>query len=72
MGLTQHAHGNDNINALVNLALLTGNIGKPSRAVTAEKILRQRRIPGGAAQGCTAADGDRMAVFCDVALIFYT
>jgi len=29
MGLTQHAHGTDNIIALVNLALLTGNIGKP-------------------------------------------
>jgi len=29
MGLTQHAHGTDNISALVNLALLTGNIGKP-------------------------------------------
>ena len=29
MGLTQHAHGTDNITALVDLALLTGNIGKP-------------------------------------------
>ncbi|MBW2410728.1 MAG: formate dehydrogenase subunit alpha [Deltaproteobacteria bacterium] len=29
MGLTQHAHGTDNISALVNLALLTGNIGRP-------------------------------------------
>ena len=29
MGLTQHAHGTDNITALVNLALLTGNIGRP-------------------------------------------
>jgi len=29
MGLTQHAHGTDNITAIVNLALLTGNIGKP-------------------------------------------
>jgi formate dehydrogenase alpha subunit len=29
MGLTQHAHGTDNITALINLALLTGNIGKP-------------------------------------------
>jgi formate dehydrogenase alpha subunit len=28
MGLTQHAHGTDNVTALVNLALLTGNIGK--------------------------------------------
>ena len=29
MGLTQHAHGTDNVTAMVNLALLTGNIGKP-------------------------------------------
>jgi formate dehydrogenase alpha subunit len=29
MGLTQHAHGTDNVAALINLALLTGNIGKP-------------------------------------------
>jgi formate dehydrogenase major subunit len=28
-GITQHAHGTDNVLALVNLALLTGNIGKP-------------------------------------------
>lgn len=29
MGLTQHAHGTDSVSALVNLALLTGNVGKP-------------------------------------------
>ena len=29
MGLTQHAHGTDNVTALTNLALLTGNVGKP-------------------------------------------
>lgn len=28
MGLTQHAHGTDNVSSLVNLVLLTGNIGK--------------------------------------------
>ncbi|MBI5187858.1 MAG: molybdopterin-dependent oxidoreductase, partial [Nitrospirae bacterium] len=28
-GITQHSHGTDNMLALVNLALLTGNIGKP-------------------------------------------
>ncbi|MGB6281698.1 MAG: formate dehydrogenase subunit alpha [Syntrophobacteria bacterium] len=28
MGLTQHAHGTDNVSALIDLALLTGNIGK--------------------------------------------
>lgn len=34
MGLTQHAHGTDNVCALVNLALLTGNIGKPGCGVS--------------------------------------
>ena len=28
MGITQHTHGTDNVNAISNLALLTGNIGK--------------------------------------------
>ena len=28
MGLTQHAHGTDNVSALVNLALFTGNVGR--------------------------------------------
>lgn len=28
MGITQHAHGTDNVNALANLALITGNIGR--------------------------------------------
>ncbi len=34
MGLTQHAHGTDNVTALVNLALLTGNIGKPGTGLS--------------------------------------
>ena len=33
MGLTQHAHGTDNIHALTNLVLLTGNLGKPGTGV---------------------------------------
>ena len=33
MGLTQHAHGTDNVHSLVNLALLTGNLGKPGCGV---------------------------------------
>jgi formate dehydrogenase major subunit len=33
MGLTQHAHGTDNVSALINLALLTGNVGKPGCGV---------------------------------------
>ena len=30
MGITQHSHGTENILALANLAMMTGNIGKPS------------------------------------------
>lgn len=33
MGITQHSHGTDNVLATANLALLTGNIGKPSTGV---------------------------------------
>ena len=33
MGLTQHTHGTDNVLATSNLALLTGNVGKPSTGV---------------------------------------
>ncbi len=33
MGVTQHSHGTDNVLAVSNLALLTGNVGKPSTGV---------------------------------------
>jgi formate dehydrogenase alpha subunit len=33
MGITQHSHGTDNVMAISNLALLTGNIGKPGSGV---------------------------------------
>ncbi len=33
MGLTQHSHGTDNVLAVANLAMLTGNVGKPSSGV---------------------------------------
>lgn len=33
MGITQHVHGTDNVLAIANLALLTGNLGKPSSGV---------------------------------------
>ena len=33
MGITQHSHGTDNVWAISNLALLTGNLGKPSSGV---------------------------------------
>jgi predicted molibdopterin-dependent oxidoreductase YjgC len=33
MGITQHSHGTDNVMATANLAMLTGNIGKPGTGV---------------------------------------
>jgi formate dehydrogenase major subunit len=33
LGITQHSHGTDNVMATANLAMLTGNIGKPSTGV---------------------------------------
>ncbi|MDO8636074.1 MAG: molybdopterin-dependent oxidoreductase, partial [Dehalococcoidia bacterium] len=33
MGITQHSHGTDNVLSLSNLAMLTGNVGKPSTGV---------------------------------------
>jgi formate dehydrogenase major subunit len=33
MGITQHTHGTDNVLATSNLALLTGNVGRPSTGV---------------------------------------
>lgn len=33
MGITQHVHGTDNVLAIANIALLTGNIGKVSSGV---------------------------------------
>jgi molybdopterin-dependent oxidoreductase alpha subunit len=35
MGLTQHAHGVDNVHMVMNLLLLRGNIGKPGAGVCA-------------------------------------
>jgi len=33
MGITQHSHGTDNVIAVANLAMLTGNIGEPGSGV---------------------------------------
>jgi len=33
MGITQHSHGTDNVMALANMAMLTGNVGKPGSGV---------------------------------------
>ena len=35
MGITQHSHGVDNVKSCANLAMLTGNVGRPGTGVNA-------------------------------------
>jgi len=50
MGITQHSHGTDNVLALANLAMLTGNIGKPSSGVN--PLRGQNNVQGACDMGC--------------------
>lgn len=50
MGITQHSHGTDNVIAIANLAMLTGNIGKPSTGVN--PLRGQNNVQGACDVGC--------------------
>lgn len=50
MGITQHSHGTDNVFALANLVMLTGNIGKPSSGVN--PLRGQNNVQGACDMGC--------------------
>jgi len=50
MGITQHTTGTDNVLALANLAMLTGNVGKPGAGVNA--LRGQNNV-----QGCCDVGG---------------
>ena len=50
LGITEHSHGTDNVFALSNMALLTGNIGKPSTGVN--PIRGQNNVQGSCDMGC--------------------
>ncbi len=50
MGITQHAHGTDNARALLNLALLTGQVGKPGCGVS--PLRGQNNVQGCGDAGC--------------------
>ncbi|UCE54462.1 MAG: formate dehydrogenase subunit alpha [Desulfobacterales bacterium] len=49
MGITQHSHGTDNVLAIANLAMLTGNVGKPSSGVNA--LRGQNNVQGACDMG---------------------
>ena len=50
LGLTEHVQGTDGVMALINLALLTGNIGKPGSGVN--PLRGQNNVQGAAHMGC--------------------
>ena len=50
MGITQHSHGTDNVIATSNLALITGNLGRPSSGVNA--LRGQNNVQGACDMGC--------------------
>lgn len=50
MGITQHVHGTNNVLAISNLALLTGNVGKPSSGVN--PLRGQNNVQGSCDMGC--------------------
>jgi len=50
MGITQHAHGTENVFSVANLALLTGNLGKESAGVN--PLRGQNNVQGATDMGC--------------------
>jgi len=50
MGITQHSHGTDNVFAIANLALMTGNLGKESSGVN--PLRGQNNVQGACDVGC--------------------
>lgn len=50
LGVTEHVQGTDGVMCLVNLALLTGNIGKPGTGVN--PLRGQNNVQGSAHMGC--------------------
>lgn len=50
MGITQHSHGTANVNAIANLALLTGNIGREFTGIN--PLRGQNNVQGACDAGC--------------------
>jgi len=50
LGLTEHGQGTDGVTALINLAVLTGNLAKPGSGVN--PLRGQNNVQGAAHMGC--------------------
>ena len=53
LGITEHQQGTDGVSGLVNLALLTGNLGRPGSGVN--PLRGQNNVQGSAQMGCDPA-----------------
>jgi formate dehydrogenase major subunit len=62
LGATEHVQGTDGVMCLVNLALLTGNIGKLGSGVN--PLRGQNNVQGAAQMGC---EPDRLTGYTDIA-----
>src|SRR5512137_1190398 len=51
MGITQHAHGTENVFSIANLALMTGNLGKEAAGVN--PLRGQNNVQGSTDMGCS-------------------
>ncbi len=60
LGTTEHVQGTEGVMALVNLALLTGNVGKPGTGVN--PLRGQNNVQGSAHMGCEPANLTGMAL----------
>ena len=54
LGVTEHVQGTDGVMSLVNLALLTGNVGRPGAGVI--PLRGQNNVQGAAHMGCEPAN----------------
>ena len=54
LGVTEHTQGTEGVMCLVNLALLTGNIGKPGAGIN--PLRGQNNVQGAAHMGCEPAN----------------
>jgi len=53
LGVTEHLQGSEGVMALINLALLTGNLGKPGSGIN--PLRGQNNVQGAAQMGCDPA-----------------
>ena len=53
LGITEHLQGTEGVMALINLALLTGNVGKPGTGIN--PLRGQNNVQGAALMGCDPA-----------------